>query len=57
MTIGLTSQITEPLRCPDCRTEMDFLKSEFLESVFVSTIVERRYFLCPNCQLLSMKSR
>jgi hypothetical protein len=53
MLINLISKIAEPLQCPDCDTDMQFLKSEWNKRVFLSTILERRFFLCPNCRRLS----
>jgi uncharacterized protein with PIN domain len=42
-------QIAKPLQCPDCDTGLDFLISQPTKRVFVSTTLERRFFLCPNC--------
>jgi hypothetical protein len=53
MLIGLTKKIAQPLRCPDCDVDMDFLQAQYTSRVFVSTLLERAFFRCPNCQRLS----
>ena len=55
MLFNLNKQIAKPLRlqCPDCGMDMQFLVSQRAKRVFVSTILERVFFLCPNCQRLS----
>src|SRR5262249_35908569 len=53
MLFNSTRQIAKPLQCPDCNIEMEFLVSRPTRPVFVSTILERRFFLCVNCQRLS----
>jgi uncharacterized protein with PIN domain len=53
MLFNLNKQIAKAPRCPDCDTDMQFLVSERAKRVFVSTILERAFFLCPNCQRLS----
>jgi len=53
MLFNLKSQIAKPLECPDCDIEMLFLASQPTKRVFVSTILGRSFFLCPNCQRLS----
>jgi hypothetical protein len=46
-------KITKPLRCPDCRIDMDFLASQSTRRVFLSTLVERNFFVCESCARLS----
>jgi hypothetical protein len=53
MLFDSTREIAKLLQCPDCNIEMDFLASRSTKPVFVSTILERRFFLCMNCQRLS----
>lgn len=53
MLFDLIKQIGKPLQCPNCNIEMDFLVSRPAKPLFVSTTLERRFFLCPNCQCLS----
>jgi hypothetical protein len=53
MTLDLFSEIAKPLHCPDCNIDMHFLASRPTKRVFVATILERVFFLCPNCQCLS----
>ena len=53
MLLNLISQMAGPLQCPDCSIDMQFLTSQRTKRVFVSTILERRFFVCPNCQRLS----
>ena len=52
MLIGLTKKMAQPLRCPDCDVDMDFLQGQYTSRVFVSTLLERAFFRCPNCQRL-----
>jgi hypothetical protein len=40
-------------RCPDCWTDMDFLVSQTTGRVFLSTLLKRAFFVCPNCGCLS----
>ena len=53
MLFGLTKRIAQPLQCPDCDVDMDFLQAQYTSHVFVSTLLERAFFRCPNCQRLS----
>src|SRR5215510_15332366 len=53
MTRDLFSPIAKPQQCPDCDIEMHFLASRPTRRVFVATILERAFFLCPNCRCLS----
>ena len=53
MLFSLSEQITKPLQCPDCDIDMQFLVSQPTKRVFVSTILERKFFLCPNCWRVS----
>jgi uncharacterized protein with PIN domain len=53
MLIGLTRKNAQPLRCPDCDVDMDFLQSQYTSRVFVSTLLERAFYRCPNCQRLN----
>jgi predicted RNA-binding Zn-ribbon protein involved in translation (DUF1610 family) len=53
MLFNLNKQIAKPLQCPDCGLDMDFLASQPMKRVFLSSLLERRFFLCPNCGLLS----
>jgi hypothetical protein len=46
-------QITKPLRCADCGANMGFLASQLNRRVFLSTILERNYFVCSDCGRLS----
>jgi hypothetical protein len=52
MLFDLGKQIVKPLKCPDCDTDMHFFASQPTKRVFLSTILERKFFLCPNCQRL-----
>jgi len=43
-------QVPTPLRCGDCWGHMAFWGSEATTSeVFLSTVVERHFFMCLNC--------
>jgi predicted RNA-binding Zn-ribbon protein involved in translation (DUF1610 family) len=53
MLFNLSKQIAKPLQCPDCGIDMQFLVSQRTKRVFASTILERAFFLCPNCQRVS----
>jgi len=53
MLFGLIKRNAQPLRCPDCDVDMDFLQAQYTSHVFVSTLLERAFFRCPNCQRLS----
>jgi hypothetical protein len=53
MLFNLIMQIAKPLQCPDCDIDMRFLGSQPTKRVFISTILRRVFFLCPNCQRLS----
>jgi uncharacterized protein with PIN domain len=53
MLLDLRTQIAKPLQCPDCNSDMEFLMSKRTKRVFVSTILERKFFLCPNCRRVS----
>ena len=53
MLLDLKTQIAKPLQCPDCNSDMEFLMSKRTKRVFVSTILERKFFLCPNCWRVS----
>jgi len=53
MTRDLFSPIAKPQQCPDCDIDMHFLASRPTRRVFVATILERAFFLCPNCRCLS----
>jgi hypothetical protein len=46
-------QITKPLRCADCGADMHFLASHLNGRVFLSTILERNFFVCSDCGRLS----
>jgi primosomal protein N' len=52
MLIGLPKKIAQPLRCPDCDVDMDFLQAQYTSRAFASTLLERTFFRCPNCQRL-----
>jgi hypothetical protein len=52
MLFNSSAQIKQ-LQCPDCDIDMFFLGSRPTRRVFVSTILGRAFFLCPNCQRLS----
>jgi hypothetical protein len=49
MLLDPNKQITKPIRCPDCWADMDFLGVQLNRRVFLSTILERHFFVCPNC--------
>jgi len=53
MTRDLLSPFAKPQQCPDCDIDMHFLASRPTRRVFVATILERAFFLCPNCRCLS----
>jgi len=44
---------TKSLRCPDCWIDMEFLVSQTTSRVFLSTLLERAFFVCPNCGRVS----
>ena len=52
MLFDLNKKISQPLRCPDCDVDMDFLLGQYNSRVFVSTLLEHAFFRCPNCQRL-----
>jgi hypothetical protein len=52
MLFNLNKQIAKLLQCPDCSIDMLFLGSRPTKRVFASTVLERAFFLCPNCRLL-----
>jgi hypothetical protein len=49
-------QITKPSQCPDCEIDTDFLLSQAASEVFLSTVLERHLFACPNCGRLGYKT-
>ena len=49
MLLDPNKQITKLTRCPDCWADMDFLGVQLNGRVFLSTILERHFFVCPNC--------
>ena len=49
MLLDPNKQITKLTRCPDCWADMDFLGAQLNGRVFLSTILERHFFVCPNC--------
>jgi uncharacterized protein with PIN domain len=49
MLLDPNKQITKLTRCPDCWADMDFLGAQLNERVFLSTILERHFFVCPDC--------
>jgi hypothetical protein len=53
MTRDLFSSIVKPLQCRDCGIDTHFLAIRPTKRVFVATILERAFFLCPNCRCLS----
>src|SRR5262249_15258954 len=53
MFFNSSAQIDKRLQCPDCDIDMFFLGSRPTRRVFLSAILERRFFLCPNCGRLS----
>jgi len=53
MLFDSKKKITKPLRCLDCGADMDFLASQLNGRVFLSTLLERNFFVCPNCGRLS----
>jgi hypothetical protein len=55
MLSDLSKQIAKPLQCPDCDIDMQFLALRPTKHVFVSTLFERSFFLCPNCGRLSQQ--
>jgi hypothetical protein len=55
MLSDLSKQIAKPLQCPDCDIDMQFLALRATTPVFVSTLLERTFFLCPNCARLSQQ--
>jgi len=44
---------TKSLRCPDCWIDMEFLVSQTTSRVFLSTLLERNFFVCESCARLS----
>jgi uncharacterized protein with PIN domain len=52
MLFDSSKHIGKSPRCPDCDIELEFLVARQAKRIFVSTILERRFFLCPNCQRL-----
>jgi hypothetical protein len=55
MLSDLSKQIAKPPQCPDCDIDMQFLALQATRPVFVSTLLERTFFLCPNCGRLSQQ--
>jgi hypothetical protein len=53
MLFDLKKKITTPLRCPDCEADMNFLASQLNGRVFLSTLLERNFFVCPDCGRLN----
>src|SRR5215813_131173 len=53
MLLDLSKQATKPLRCHDCDINMRFLASVHIKRGSLSTIIKRKFFLCPNCGRLS----
>ena len=49
----VSKEITHSLQCPGCGADTHFLKSQLIGRVFLSTLVERNFFLCENCARLS----
>lgn len=52
MLFDLSKHIGQSPQCPDCDIDLEFLVARQTKPIFVSTILERRFFLCPNCQRL-----
>jgi len=52
MPFDLSNQTAKPIRCPDCDIDMQLFVSASTSRVFASTILERRLFVCMNCQRL-----
>jgi predicted RNA-binding Zn-ribbon protein involved in translation (DUF1610 family) len=42
-------QIAQPLRCSDCGASAYFLASQLNGRVFLSALLERNSFVCPDC--------
>jgi len=55
MLFNSNKQIAKVLQCPDCSIDMLFLGSRPTKRVFASTVLERVFFVCPNCRLLTHK--
>ena len=53
MLLDPNKQISKLTRCPDCWADMDFLGAQLNERVFLSTILERHFFVCSNCGRLN----
>jgi hypothetical protein len=53
MLFNPKNQISKPLRCPDCGADMDYLASQLNGRVFLSTLLERNFFVCSDCGRLS----
>jgi len=53
MLFDLSKQLAKPIRCPDCDIEMQLFALRPTKRVSASTILERRFFICMNCQRLS----
>jgi hypothetical protein len=53
MLFDPNNKIKKPLRCLDCGADMDFLASQLNGRVFLSTLLERNFFVCPDCGRLS----
>ena len=49
-------QITKLLQCPDCGIDMDFLVHQSTNEVFLSSVLKRQLFVCPDCGRLGYKS-
>jgi predicted RNA-binding Zn-ribbon protein involved in translation (DUF1610 family) len=48
-------EVTKPLLCADCGANTDILASQLNGRVFLSTLLERHFFVCPDCGRLSIK--
>jgi C4-type Zn-finger protein len=48
-----SKKIRQSLQCPDCGAGAHFLQSQLMSRVFLSTLVERNFFVCESCARLS----
>jgi predicted nucleic-acid-binding Zn-ribbon protein len=48
-----SKKIRQSLQCPDCGADTHFFQSQLMSRVFLSTLVERNFFVCESCSRLS----
>jgi predicted RNA-binding Zn-ribbon protein involved in translation (DUF1610 family) len=53
MLFDPNNKVAKVLRCTDCGADMEFLASQLNGRVFLSTLLRRNFFICPDCGRLS----